>query len=124
MQDVSRLANFTCVHQQLRVIRLDALVLVTSTLAACATAPRPHADACIDFAHEDGVFDGMAKLYRDPKGVHLLVVSRTLDGHGGLVVDSQVWPLSGPQEPAPPHMARVVLDACTMKLRRAVKLSD
>ena len=103
-------------------MRLILVPVALLSLAACATKP-PVTAACTDFGRSYSVVDGLNKLYGDPKGVHVLVTSRAPDGHGSLAVDADVWPLSGPQEPAPPHKARVMLDACTMKLLKAEKLS-
>jgi hypothetical protein len=43
----------------------------------------------------------LQKFRPDSKGRHMILYSRTHDAPGNDVMDMTVWPLSGPQEPAP-----------------------
>jgi len=107
-------------------MRLALIPLALLALCACASKPPPPPVACADDigAQNESLIAALDRLYPDPKGVHDLVGPRVRDAHGDLVMEVRVWPLSGPQEPAPPHRARIVLAACTAKTISAVKLPD
>ena len=52
----------------------------------------------------------------------MLVTARTTDAQGDDVLTLDVWPLSGPQEPAPAKKARITLAPCTYALLAAQRL--
>jgi hypothetical protein len=104
-------------------MRLALAPIVLLGLAACATKPPPPACLSGIEAQNNSIGVALERTFPDPKGHHDLVGPRVLDSHGNLAMDIEVWPLSGPQEPAPPHRIRVVLAACTLKVLKAEKLS-
>jgi len=106
-------------------MRLALIPVALLGLAACATKPPPPL-ACADNigTQNESIIATLDRLYPDPKGVHDLVGPRIRDADGKLAMEIRVWPLSGPQEPAPPHRAKLVLAACTAKTISAVKLPD
>lgn len=63
-------------------------------------------------------------VYPDPKKHHAIVYARSTDAKGDVVLDMTVWPLSGPQEPAPGHKVRLVMRPCSLKPISATKLPD
>jgi hypothetical protein len=106
-------------------MRAVAVSLAAAALAACATKPPPPAACTTSIGvQNDSIREALARAFPDPKGHHNLVGPRVADARGDLAMEVRVWPLSGPQEPAPPHRVRVVLHACTMQLKSVVKLPD
>lgn len=104
-------------------MRAAVLVLSAIALTACATRP-PAKVACLNRGDGEhfGLQAGLQKLYPDPKQHHMLVTSRTPDAGGGETLTLDVWPMSGPQEPAPPKKARIALAPCTYALVSAQRL--
>jgi hypothetical protein len=99
-------------------------LIVALPLYGCATSPKSPV-ACAKsntWPEADATFAALQKFRPDPKGHHLIVFSRTRDAQGNDVKDMTVWPLSGPQEPAPGEKVRVVLKPCTYKLVKVEKL--
>ena len=104
----------------LGVIALFAVAL----LAACATAPRQEAACANSIEDQNGAINtALKKIYRDPKGLHTLVAARTPDEHGDLAIDLRVWPMSGPQEPAPGQRMSILLKACTLQVLKSAVVS-
>ena len=109
----------------MRITSWLSLTLAAAALAACATKPPPRAAACADtFATINQTQDALKVLFHDRKGVHLLVDTHTDRPNGDRVEEMRVWPLSGPQEPAPPQRARLTIQACSAKVLSAERLSD
>jgi hypothetical protein len=52
----------------------------------------------------------------------MVVTSEVPDAQGRRTVSLDVWPLSGPQEPAPPKKARVLLAPCNPRPLAATAL--
>lgn len=99
------------------------------TLGGCAhtkTAPTQNANACPDRFEAERVstITLLQTVYPDPKKHHAIVYARNTDTKGDVVLDMTVWPLSGPQEPAPGHKVRLVMQACSLKPISAAKLPD
>ena len=102
-------------------MRLVLVPIALLILSGCATKPPPRACLSGIEAQNNSIEAALSRIFPDPKGHHDLVGPRVPDSHGNLAMDIEVWPLSGPQEPAPPHRIRVVLAACTLKVLKAGK---
>ena len=103
---------------------LAACALPAGVLTGCATPAKPPPRACLAFGQSDSIHDAMPGLYGDLSKGRYVVVSRAPDGRGGLVVNLDVWTKFDPEAPTPPQAkARFVLDACTLEVRSASKLT-
>jgi hypothetical protein len=104
-----------------------ALLVCGLSLGACAhTKTAQSAKTCPDRFEAERVSTGalLQTIYPDPRKHHAIVYARGADETGDVVLDMTVWPLSQPQEPAPGHKVRLVMQACSLKPISATKLPD
>jgi len=105
----------------LRIVALTTALF----LGSCATS-KVAQTACATSntgAEADATFATLQRLQHDPKGHRVVVTSRAEDARGDIVKVVDVWPLSGPQEPAPSQKVRLVLRPCTFKLVKVERIA-
>jgi hypothetical protein len=110
----------------MRASTLLSLAAVALTLNSCAHRGPAPARACANSMSADAKAwnTALQAAYPDPRGHHSLITARLTDDKGNRVTEADVWPLSGPQEPAPPKKVRVVQQPCTLEIIAIVRFEQ
>jgi hypothetical protein len=104
---------------------LAFLVLAILSLSACAHRKQTTAGCATTMLEQADAWNrALQGAYPDPRGHRSLIKARVTDADGNRVSEADVWPLSGPQAPAPAKKVRVVQNPCTLEILSIVRLVD
>ena len=106
----------------MRAFAVLALTTALLGLAACAH-PASRTRPCANTLSADARAwnTALQAAFPDPRGHHSLITARVTDAEGNRVTEADVWPLSGPQPPAPPKRIRVLQQPCTLEILAIVR---
>jgi hypothetical protein len=105
----------------MRAVALFALAGLS--LTACAHGKPVQARPCVNSMTADAKAwnEALQGAYPDVRGHRSQITARLTDASGARVTEADVWPLSGPQAPAPAKKVRVVQNPCTLEILSIVR---